>query len=313
MNGVVAKQDKVYPRLLKEVSDAPKWLYHKGKWDSEIFENCLAVVGSRRMTTYGKQVVERFITEIAMAGITIVSGFMYGIDAVSHKAALMAGGRTIAVMPCGIDIIHPEYQKDLYFEILNNNCLIISEFEKDLAPAFWTYPKRNRIIAGLSKACLVIEAGEKSGSLITAGYANKYKRKLFAVPGPITSENSKGTLQLIKDGAEMAISAKDILRFYRESSENKLFKSRPLFAPAGLTSPASPWLQRGEPKPFDLKSSFSPLEEKIIAYLQREPLEIDAISRSLNVPVSKLGTVLSLMQIHGIVSKQGNKYYVDDK
>lgn len=301
MANIITKDNLSYPKSLKEISDAPKQLYFKGNWNSEIFENCLAVVGSRRMTTYGRQMVERLIGEIALSGITIVSGFMYGVDATSHQAAVRVGGRTIAVMPCGINIISPEYQKDLYFEILKNNGLIISEFEKDLAPALWTYPRRNRIVAGLSKAVLIVEAGPKSGSLITANYARKYKRKLFAVPGPITSEVSKGTLQLIKEGAEMVTSAKDILEYYREGSENKLFKSRPLFAPAELTAP----------KPYDLKSSFSSpvsLENKIINELQREPLEIDILSRNLKVPTAKLGSVLSLLQLRGIITKEDNKY-----
>ena len=303
--GVIAKNDKEFPLLLKEIKDAPKWLYYKGGWDSEIFENCLAVVGSRRMTSYGKQVVERFITEIAMAGITIISGFMYGIDAAAHRAALRAGGRTIAVMPCGIDIISPEYQKDLYVEILNNNGLIVSEFGKDLGPALWTYPKRNRIVAGLSQACLVVEAGEKSGSLITADFAKKYKRKLFAVPGPITSENSKGTLQLIKEGAEMAISAKDVLRYYireHDMAVHSVLPTRPSASPHPNPSIHS------HNQALLLKSK---LEKQIIEHLQREPLGIDILSRNLKVPIAKLGTTLSLMQIQGIISKQGNKYYVD--
>jgi DNA processing protein len=208
-------EDKEYPKLLKKIGkDAPKKLYYKGTWDREIFENCLTVVGSRQMTIYGKQVVQKIVFEIAAAGLTIVSGFMYGVDAASHKAALRAGGRTIAVMPCGIDLIHPEYQQDLYNEILDNNGLIISEYEGKMEPGYWTYPRRNRIVAGLSKATLVIEAGEKSGSLITANFAKKFKRKVFVVPGPITSENSKGIMQLIKEKAVPISFAKDILGFY---------------------------------------------------------------------------------------------------
>ena len=158
-----------YPPLLKAIAQAPKELYYRGNWSACLFEECLAVVGSRKMTTYGRQVTEKLVSEIASAGITIVSGFMYGIDATAHKAALEAGGRTIAVMPCGIDLIHPEYQEDLYKEILENNGLIISEFPGLFPPALWTYPRRNRIVAGLSRATMVVEAGEKSGALITAG------------------------------------------------------------------------------------------------------------------------------------------------
>ena len=295
MSNVVTIQDKEYPKLLKEIKDPPKQIYYKGKWDEKIFKNCLAVVGSRMMTSYGKRAVEQIVTEVAAAGVTIVSGFMYGVDAASHKAALNAGGRTIAVMPCGIELIHPEYQQDLYVEILNNNGLVISEFEGNMQPSTWTYPKRNRIVAGLSKAALIIEAGKKSGSLITANFAQKYKRKVFAVPGPITSETSKGTLQLIKEGADLVTSAKDILNYYR--SENNFLKSSPL----------------ASPRPHDFKKSFSSLprlEKQILEYLGREPLGIDELARTLGISAAKLGTILSLMQLKGFIQQEGNKYYL---
>lgn len=283
-------QDKRYPKLLKEIGkDAPKQLYYKGTWDNEIFENCLAVVGSRRMTTYGKQVAERIVGEAAAAGLTIVSGFMYGIDAQAHKAALSVGGRTIAVMPCGIDLIHPEYQQDLYMEILNNKGLVISEYEGDMQPSNWTYPRRNRIVAGLSKAALIIEAGEKSGSLITANWAKKFKRKVFVVPGPITSENSKGIMQLIKEGAEVVSSAEEILREYGFSSR---------FTPEG------PYASQKN------RNSLGSLEKQIIEQLQKEPLETDALVRTFGIPVSKLGTTLSLMQLRGLIKQEGNKYHI---
>lgn len=214
MSKVIDIESQEYPWLLKKIKKPPKQLYYKGEWNPDIFKNCLAVVGSRRMTAYGKHVAEKLVIEIAAVGITIVSGFMYGIDAVSHRAALTAGGRTIAVMPCGINIIHPAYQEKLYNDILKNKGLIISEFEGDFPPEVWTYPKRNRIVAGLSNAALIIEAGDKSGSLITANYAKEYKRKLFAVPGPITSSNSVGIVQLLKEGALIASKAKDILEHY---------------------------------------------------------------------------------------------------
>ena len=154
MNNIITINDPKYPKLLKQINDPPKQIYYRGNWDEKIFENCLAVVGSRRMTSYGQQITNKLISEIASRGITIVSGFMYGIDATAHKTALDVGARTIAVMPCGIERIHPEYQTKLYADILENNGLVISEFEGDSLAAFWTYPKRNRIIAGLSRATI---------------------------------------------------------------------------------------------------------------------------------------------------------------
>ena len=261
--------------------------------------------------------VERLIGELALSGITIVSGFMYGVDATSHKAAVRVGGKTIAVMPCGINIISPEYQKDLYFEIIKNKGLIISEYEKNKKPELWTYSRRNRIVAALSKAVLVVEAGTKSGSLITANYAKKYKRKIFAVPGPVTSEASKGTLQLIKEGATMVISAKDILDYFRSCSD---FSSR--FTLKGSDASRKTQSSRSQASFFPPFSSsihshnhalFSEanLEKKILNELQREPMEIDILSRNLKIPTAKLSSMLSLLQLRGIISKKENKYYVD--
>jgi DNA processing protein len=286
--GIYTIQENEYPKLLKEIGkSAPKQLYYKGNWDAEIFKNCLAVVGSRRMTTYGRQVTERIVGEVAAAGVTIVSGFMYGVDAAAHRAALSVGGRTIAVMPCGIGLIHPEYQQDLYAEILSNNGLVISEYEGDTQPAYWTYPQRNRIVAGLSKAVLIIEAGEKSGSLITANLAKKFKRKLFVVPGPITSENSKGIMQLMREGAIPIGSAGDILKIFgnRISHESNIRKSD-----------------------FDKSSA---LEQKILDRLAREPLEIDALARIFSISTSKLGGILSVMQLSGSIKQEGMKYYLN--
>ena len=284
MNAVLI-EDEQYPKLLREIKDAPKELYYKGNWDGEIFENCLAVVGSRQMTTYGKQVTKKIAGEAAAAGLTIVSGFMYGVDAESHEAALNVGGRTIAVMPCGIDLIHPEYQQGLYSEILNNKGLVVSEYEGKMQPAIWTYPRRNRIVVGFSKAVLVVEAGEKSGSLITANLAKKFKRKLFVVPGPITNQNSKGITQLIREGATVVGSAEDILKYYQVKPAIK--------NEGGETS-----ISKG-------------IEQKIISQLRKEPLDIDTMSRNLGVAITELGTALSLMQLKGLIQLESNKYYVN--
>ncbi len=238
------------------------------------------------MTTYGRRVTDELVSKIASVGITIVSGFMYGVDAQAHKAALLSGGKTIAVMPCGIDLIHPGYQKDIYEEIIAKGGLIISEIEGGSLPAPWTYPRRNRIIAGLSRATLVVEAGLKSGSLITAGLAKKFGRKLFAVPGPLTSSLSQGSLQLIKRGADMVTGVNDILADY------------------GLVSPEYP-------ANYFSYSGLNKLEQSIVEGLAQEPKEIDALSRLVNVSTSELGATISLMQLRGMVSEEKGKYYVN--
>ena len=290
MAQVIEIEAQEYPKLLKEIgSQAPKRLYYKGDWNEVLFEDCLAVVGSRHLTSYGRKITEQLVTEIAASGITIVSGFMYGGDEGAHRAAVRTGGRTIAVMPCGINIIHPAEQKELYNEILKNKGLIISEFGGKFLPANWTYVKRNRIVAGLSKAILIVEAGLNSGSLITAGYAKKYGRKIFAVPGQITSEVSKGTVKLIKEGAEVATEARDILKYYNISLANL----------RNTGSYAKPSLNIGKE------------EQEIINQLKREPMEADILARALGISVAKIGTTLSLMQLKGFINQESGKYYVD--
>jgi DNA processing protein len=189
-----------YPDLLKKSCRPPEKIFVRGNREmfKETFRACLSVVGSRKMTSYGKRATQKFVRTLAGRGITIVSGFMYGIDAEAHRAAIDAGGKTVAVMPCGIERICPAYQKELYYEILNSGGYILSEYEGDKSPRNWTFPQRNRIVAGLSQALLVVEAGGKSGTLITAKYARKGNRKIFAVPGSIFSANSKGTWNSMK-------------------------------------------------------------------------------------------------------------------
>jgi len=335
MSDVIYKDDKEYPELLKKIGKgAPKQLYFKERSlrsershsefssrftlkdsdasrkiqsvssssiSSSIFKNCLAVVGSRKLTNYGKQAVEQLIGQIASAGITIVSGFMYGGDAAAHRAAVKVGGRTIAVMPCGIDLIHPEDQEELYNDILNNNGLIISEYEGEMKPALWTYPQRNRIVAGLSKALLVIEAGEKSGSLITANYAKKFKRKVFAAPGPITSSVSVGTNALIKQGAEMVLSARDILDYFYKEGALRVSKKSKVLANENSENLFSS--QNSQDKQQDK------LDKQILDLLAREPFGIDELSRDLGMPVSELSVKLSMMEIQGLIELKENKYY----
>ena len=285
MDNVITKEDKRYPKALKDIGDAPKQLYYKGNWDPELFERCLAVVGTRRMTSYGKRMTEQIVGEVASAGITIVSGFMYGIDAEAHQAALSAGGKTIAVMPCGIDVVHPEYQAGLYQEILDTGGLVLSEYEGTHPAIFWTFPRRNRIVAGLSKATLVVEAGKDSGALITANLAKKYARKVFAVPNPLTSAVSQGVTQLLKEGATVVSEANDILQYY-----------------------GVPKRDLGAPK-SRLGEIEGELEQKIVEQLEKEAMEIDILARKLKIPTAKLGAAISMLQLEGHIIKEQGKLY----
>ena len=291
--------DKKYPKVLKEAlknlqpSFGPKKLFYKGNLDViENAEKCLAVVGSRHLTSYGRKVAEQIVGQLASAGIIIVSGFMYGGDEAAHSATVRVGGKTIAVMPCGIDRIHPANQEDLYKEILDKNGLILSEYEGDLQPQNWMYVQRDRIVAGLCKAVLVLEATEGSGSLITASYAKKYGRKVFAIPGQINSELARGTNNLIKEGAQIVTEANDILKFYKFLvNPTKVYatvKVAPSFA-----------------------KTTEGLEGKIIAQLQREPMKADQLARLFSVPIAKLGPTLTMMQLKSLINQEGDKYFIN--
>ena len=214
MNKCVTTESVAYPPLLREIGSIPSPLYYKGEWRAELFERCLAVVGSRKMTSYGRAVTERIVYDVAAAGVTIVSGFMYGVDATAHKAALDAGGKTIAVMAGGVGFITPADQVALYARILAGGGLVISEYDGKMPPQPWGFPRRNRIVAGLAHAVLVVEAAADSGSLITADYALRFGRALLAVPGNVTSLSSKGTLGLLQSGARLVVDSADILSVF---------------------------------------------------------------------------------------------------
>lgn len=187
------------PEKLLDLSSPPKEIFYQGKLDLKIFENCVAVVGSRRMTEYGRRVIEKLIPQLVFEKKTIVSGFMYGTDQYAHQTAINNGGKTIAVLGWGINKKLENYDRKLAEEIINSGGLLISEWEEQEG-ALWTFPARNRLVAALSAEVFVIEAAEKSGSLITAGMAAKLKRTVWAVPGPIISKTSVGTNNLIATG-----------------------------------------------------------------------------------------------------------------
>lgn len=216
-----------YPKLpkiekLQDLSSPPNELFYKGDLDMDIFNNCVAVVGSRRMTDYGSQVLDKLIPQLVFDKKTIVSGFMYGTDQYAHQKTIENGGKTIAVLGWGIDRKLFDSDKKIADQIIASGGLLISEWETQEG-ARWTFPVRDRIIAALSDEVFIIEAAEKSGSLITANQAIKLKRKLWAVPGPITSKTSVGTNKLIADGkAQMWIS--NINNPISQSSNNPILQ-----------------------------------------------------------------------------------------
>jgi DNA processing protein len=267
--------------MLAEVPSPPQKIYFKGNYCPEIFQNCLAVVGSRKMSVYGVRVIEK-IFSVLHKDISIVSGFMSGVDAEAHRRAIKLGLRTIAVMPCGIDYIHPENQADLYEEILSNEGLILSEFEGDFKPKSWTYPKRNRIVAGLSRAVLVVEASKNSGSLITARMANSYGRKVFVVPGSIFSNLSEGKTQISNEFAINIDSGFSINEFFGFGSGTNTYKNE---------------------KKSDSGNNV------ILETLKNDPMTMDELSEYLSVDISTLNKEVTYLLMSGLVTESEGKFY----
>ncbi len=236
----ISSENIYYPSLLRNISDFPKALYIKGDLHAESFELCLGVVGSRRMTSYGDSVVEELVSGLVTYGVTVVSGFMYGVDITAHLCALKHGGKTIAVMPCGINLIYPSKHWHYYERLISSGGLVVSEYLEDVSPRKWMFLERNRIVAGVSLGVLVIEAAENSGSVVTANFSRAFGRKVFAVPGSIFSSMSRGTNVLLKKGGILVNTVEDVIvelgllvkeeskvgpKVGRDSSEEKILSS----------------------------------------------------------------------------------------
>src|SRR3990167_7938903 len=276
-------EEKEYPTELKKIKDAPKILYYRGVLPRPD-EKCVAIVGTRRYSPYGQQVSLKISGELADAGLTVVSGLAPGIDTFSHRAVVEKRKRTIAVLGTGLDekSIYPQINLGLAKNIIENGGCLISELPDGTSGSKFSFPRRNRIISGLSLAVLVIEAKEKSGSLITANFALKQNKKLFAVPGQIYSKNSEGPHKLIKEGAKMITSARDIL--------DEL----------GVKIKQIP---ENNTEPEDNE------ERAIINALRDEPLNIDKIIEKTKLSAQVVATSLALMEISGkIRSLRANTY-----
>lgn len=219
-------------RALDDLTSPPKQLYYRGTWDEALFTKCAAVVGSRRMTQYGRVVVEKLVPKLVQEGYTIVSGFMYGVDQAAHRECLACGGRTIAVLGWGINWDGIDLADKKLMGQIEKNGLVISEWEEQ-KPTLWTFPQRNRIVAAISQELYVVEAALKSGALITARIAQKLKRTIWAVPGPVTSKTSEGTNQLLANGhARMWAPRDNFIKKEGQSDDNivKLLESESMNA-----------------------------------------------------------------------------------
>lgn len=276
--------DEIYPKNLIQIQNPPTLLYYRGQLLPE--DECsISVVGSRSCTQYGILATEKIVSDLSKNNVTIISGMARGIDAIAHYAALNSNYRTIAVLGSGVNVIYPQCNKELYYKIVNNGA-IISEFLPNTKPYSWNFPTRNRLISGMSFGTLVVEATIKSGTMITANWAGDQGKNVYAIPGNIFSEQSKGTNKLISEGAKIVNTATDILE-----DLHTIIKYE-------LNSIKSPKLNKEEKLVFEL--------------ISHTPISIYEISARSSLPIAKLNPILTILEINGYIKKLAGDNFIRD-
>lgn len=280
---VLTWQDPEYPARLKEINQPPPVLFVRGGYlpDDQF---AVAIVGTRRVTAYGRQITEEIASFLAANAVTVVSGLARGVDAVAHQSALQAGGRTIAVLGSGVDRIYPPEFRSLA-EQMQTRGAIVSDYALGTPPDAANFPPRNRIISGLSMAVVVVEAGETSGALLTAEFGAEQGREVFAVPGSILAPQSKGTNRLIQQGAQPLLSMNDLMQALDLTRLGQHKAARKVF-------------------PVD------ETEARLLGLLSAEPLHVDEIRAQAELPIEKVSAALALMELKGMVRQVGGMNYV---
>lgn len=284
---MITIESEEYPALLREISRPPAVLYSRGDWEALSLPT-VAIVGTRNPSIYGREVAKDLSGALVKENICLVSGLALGIDGVVHKSALENNGITAAVLGSGLDVIHPRMHERLAKEIIENGGIVLSEFPLGTPPLKHHFPIRNRIISGLSKGCMVIEAGQRSGALITARFALEQNREVFAVPGSIYQESSIGPNNLLKMGARVVTDVNDILYTLNISVSTPIRKKSVINAD-------------------------NPEEAKIIQILSSEPLHIDEIVQNSGLTATITNATLTMMEIKGMVRNIGGMNYVISK
>jgi DNA processing protein len=280
---VLTWDDAEYPPNLRQAYNAPPVLYVRGQVETRD-EWAVAVVGTRRASVYGKEAARMVCTGLARAGVTVVSGLARGIDTVAHRTALEAGGRTLAVLGCGVDVVYPQQNAKLSAEIVERGALV-SEYALGTRPDARNFPPRNRIISGLTLGTVVVEGDLGSGALITAGFAAEQGREVFAVPGNIFARASRGANRLIRDGAKMVCQVTDVLEELNLTMVSEQAQARAVI-PENET------------------------EAVLLEHLSAEPVHVDALGRAVDLPIAEVTSSLALMELKGMVRQVGGMSYV---
>ena len=299
---IILLDDGVYPSLLREIADPPITLYVKGAWEECLDHPCIAMVGSRRASTYGQNTALMLARELAERGVTIISGLARGIDAAAHRGALEAGGRTVAVMGTGIDMVYPREHAKLVKQILENRGAVVSEFPLGTPPAPQNFPYRNRVISGLSLGVVVVEAAENSGSLITARLAMEQNREVFAIPGNITSRNSFGTNYLIKGaGAKLVQTWQDV------ASELPSEIAASMLPPPPSIKDARNLIEQLELVPGNLTVNEHAVWKLLSA---DDPAHIDALAEATRLSLPELTGALLALEMRELIRQLPGKCFV---
>ncbi len=280
---VLTWDDPDYPRNLQEIYNPPPVLYVRGQIDKRD-EWAVAVVGTRRASVYGKEAARAMGSGLAQAGVTVVSGLALGIDSVAHRACLDAGGRTIAVLGSGVDVVYPSQNRHLAADIVQRGA-VVSEYALGTRPEARNFPPRNRIISGLTLGTVVVEADIGSGARITADFAAEQGREVFAVPGNVFARNSRGTNRLIQDGAKLVCDVGDVLEELNLTMVSEQAQARAVI-PDNET------------------------EATLLAHLSGEPRHVDDLRRAVQLPIAQVSSTLALMELKGMVRQVGGMNYV---
>ena len=291
---IITYQDERYPQNLLNIYGRPPYIYVRGNLNKDDIN--IAIVGSRQASTYGRYTTERISRELALKGVTVVSGMARGIDSAAHRGAIAAHGKTIAILGSGLDVIYPPENKKLYEDIIQNGA-VISEFPLGTPPRSTNFPARNRIISGMSYGVVIVEAGEKSGSLITARLALEQGREVFAVPGSIDAAGSRGTNKLIKQGAKLIENIDDILEEILPQIEQ-------------TTALKPPWTSDVEDMANKNVETLNEIDQIIFDIVTKSRIHIDDLISSTGLSSADILGALTTMELKGIIQQHPGKYFL---